>query len=72
MVTGPSMFYHYLELHHSQTTNIADDYQLKFYHYLELHHSQTADEHIEEFLPFYHYLELHHSQTGVVVLVTII
>ena len=35
------MFYHYLELHHSQTVEFAVKGISEFYHYLELHHSQT-------------------------------
>ena len=36
-------FYHYLELHHSQTHFYHFIYIDKFYHYLELHHSQTSN-----------------------------
>ena len=36
-------FYHYLELHHSQTSTLFSPSCLRFYHYLELHHSQTTD-----------------------------
>ncbi len=58
------MFYHYLELHHSQTDlrNGAD--AIRFYHYLELHHSQTHYLLTSSKNLFYHYLELHHSQTS--------
>ena len=35
-------FYHYLELHHSQTKKTEQKRTLWFYHYLELHHSQTG------------------------------
>ena len=61
--TGSIGFYHYLELHHSQTRTGLLLPILLFYHYLELHHSQTANEASDVFSMFYHYLELHHSQT---------
>ena len=38
-----SLFYHYLELHHSQTHYITAICLILFYHYLELHHSQTEE-----------------------------
>ena len=38
---APVRFYHYLELHHSQTTDLIFQDHMWFYHYLELHHSQT-------------------------------
>ena len=56
-------FYHYLELHHSQTAINARTKEYEFYHYLELHHSQTYGIISIELRLFYHYLELHHSQT---------
>ena len=57
-------FYHYLELHHSQTNRSCIIFIYGFYHYLELHHSQTNIMCLFKNLMFYHYLELHHSQTG--------
>ncbi|MEE0504516.1 hypothetical protein, partial [Dialister invisus] len=36
-------FYHYLELHHSQTAPGIPWPPAAFYHYLELHHSQTSN-----------------------------
>ena len=38
-----SLFYHYLELHHSQTLSSNVISLSMFYHYLELHHSQTDE-----------------------------
>ena len=58
-----SWFYHYLELHHSQTAKSNYSAIAQFYHYLELHHSQTSIVQWFRFFKFYHYLELHHSQT---------
>ena len=57
------LFYHYLELHHSQTFPLVCVLGMSFYHYLELHHSQTSCARCPSSLMFYHYLELHHSQT---------
>ena len=57
-------FYHYLELHHSQTGCLSSSWSRLFYHYLELHHSQTKLNKEERWVKFYHYLELHHSQTS--------
>ena len=57
-------FYHYLELHHSQTAAFTEMRSDVFYHYLELHHSQTSALWIIFLRLFYHYLELHHSQTN--------
>ena len=42
-VTTGIMFYHYLELHHSQTDYVHGKKIKEFYHYLELHHSQTSN-----------------------------
>ncbi len=46
------LFYHYLELHHSQTNDSADGDRTGFYHYLELHHSQTPERLLGIFVSF--------------------